>query len=107
MDHRLTRILVSVIAATLWLYLPPPARFRATPARAQADQETIQRAVEAVLFEGDPSDGRLSPELRSAALQLAGEVVGGIACRQLSTVPSPNYRCSLDAPAGRWPPAED
>lgn len=107
MDHRLTRILVIVIAATLWLYLPPPARFRATPARAQADQETIQRAVEAVLFEGDPSDGRLSPELRRAALHLAGEVVGGIACRQLSTVPSPNYRCSLDAPAGRWPPAED
>jgi hypothetical protein len=107
MNHRLTRIPLIVIAATLWLYLPPPARFQATPARAQADQEEIQRAVEAVLFEGDPSDGRLSPGLRSAALQLAGEVVGGISCRELSTIPSPNYRCSLDAPAGRWPPAED
>ena len=106
MDHRLTRILLIVMATTLWLYLPPPTRFQATPARAQADQEAIQHAVEAVLFEGNPSDGRLSPELRRAALQLAGQVVGGITCREASKVPSPNYRCTLEMPANRWPPAE-
>jgi hypothetical protein len=107
MDHRLTRIVLILIAATLWLYLPPPARFQAAPARAQADEEAIQRAVRAVLFEGNPSDGRLSPELRRAALQLAGEVVSGTWCRQMSTIPSPNYRCSLDSPASSWPPGED
>jgi hypothetical protein len=107
MDHRLTRILLIVMATTLWLYLSPPARFQATPARAQADQEAIQHAVEAVLFEGTPSDGRLSRELRSAALQLAGEVVGGIECRELSRIPKPNYRCGLDPQASSWPPREN
>lgn len=107
MNHALTRILFILAAAALWLYLPPPARFQARAAGAQAEEQAVSRALQAVLFEGPPRDGRFSPAVRDAAYRLAGEILAQMECKEATRPPSPSYRCVVTVPDRSWPSEGD